>query len=98
MRSSSNVQSEYLDLDDLILFLGGIFMISFLFSNSHSFVPWDPVSMAVGDLPVFSQLLGDGKNPLRIPTILIGLDILSQRQITLETGMGKSRRIFVSPS
>jgi len=64
----------------------------------QNFVPWDPVSVAVGDLPVFSQLLGDGKNPLRVPTVLIGLDILSQRQIVLETGMGRSRRIFVSAS
>jgi len=54
--------------------------------------------VAVGDLPVFSDLLGDGKNPYNVPTVLIGLDILSQRRFILETGNGRSKRIFVAPS
>jgi hypothetical protein len=47
----------------------------------YSFKPWDDITVAVGDLPVFSDLLGDGKNPYNVPTVLIGLDILSQRRL-----------------
>jgi len=62
-----------------------------------SFKPWEKVTVAVGDLPVFSDLLGDGKNPFNVPTVLIGLDLLSQRRVILESGEGRARRIFVSP-
>eukprot|EP00816_Leptocylindrus_hargravesii_P010377 CAMPEP_0196822242 /NCGR_PEP_ID=MMETSP1362-20130617/82704_1 /TAXON_ID=163516 /ORGANISM="Leptocylindrus danicus, Strain CCMP1856" /LENGTH=396 /DNA_ID=CAMNT_0042201743 /DNA_START=79 /DNA_END=1265 /DNA_ORIENTATION=- len=47
--------------------------------------PWESV-VAVGDLAVFSSLLGDGKSPYNGPAVLIGLDILSQRQVVLEAG------------
>lgn len=65
---------------------------------SVSFHPWDEITVGVGDLPVFSDLLGDGKNPLNVPTVLVGLDILSQRRVLLESGKGRARRIFVAPS
>jgi hypothetical protein len=66
----------------------------------YSFKPWDDITVAVGDLPVFSDLLGDGKNPYNVPTVLIGLDILSQRRLLLESSGagGRARRIFVAPS
>ncbi|KAL7487350.1 hypothetical protein ACHAW6_012949 [Cyclotella cf. meneghiniana] len=57
--------------------------------------PWDPISIAIGDLPVFSQLLGDGKTPYKGPAGIIGLDILSQRHVILETSAGRKRRIYV---
>lgn len=64
-----------------------------------SWRPWDPVQVAIGDLPVFSALLGDGITPYKGPAALIGLDILSQRRVILETStdMGRTRRLFVSP-
>lgn len=46
---------------------------------------------------MFSDLLGDGKNPYPIPTVLIGLDLLSQRRVILETGEGRARNIYVAP-
>lgn len=66
----------------------------------ENFKPWDDITVAVGDLPVFSDLLGDGKNPYNVPTVLIGLDILSQRRLLLESSGagGRARRIFVAPS
>jgi hypothetical protein len=57
--------------------------------------PWDPISIAIGDLPVFSQLLGDGRSPYKGPAGIIGLDILGQRRIILETSTGRKRRIYV---
>ena len=57
---------------------------------------WKPVPVAIGDLPVFTQLLGDGRTPYRGPAGIVGLDILSQRRLILETGAGRQRRIFVS--
>ena len=57
--------------------------------------PWNAVSMAIGDLPVFSQLLGDGRSAYKGPAGIIGLDILSQRRVILETGVGRKRRIYV---
>lgn len=57
--------------------------------------PWNSVSMAIGDLPVFSQLLGDGRSAYKGPAGIIGLDILSQRRVILETGVGRKRRIYV---
>lgn len=62
-----------------------------------NFKPWDKVSLAIGDLPVFRDLLGDGKSDYTMPTVLVGLDILAQRRIILESGKGRSRRIFVAP-
>ena len=60
--------------------------------------PWDAVSMAIGDLPVFSQVLGDGVTAYNGPAGIIGLDILSQRRVILETGTGRKRRIYVGNS
>lgn len=57
--------------------------------------PWRAVPAAIGDLPVFSQLLGDGVTPYKGPAGIIGLDILSQRRVILETGAGRKRRIYV---
>jgi hypothetical protein len=57
--------------------------------------PWNAVPMAIGDLPVFSQLLGDGRTSYKGPAGIIGLDILSQRRVILETGVGRKRRIYV---
>lgn len=56
---------------------------------------WDAVPIAVGDIPVFSNILGDGKTPFSGPAALIGLDVLSQRRVILETGAGRKRRVFV---
>ena len=60
---------------------------------------WDTVKVAIGDIPAFSTILGDGVTPYQGPAALIGLDILSQRRVILEAGDGKSRarRVFVSP-
>jgi hypothetical protein len=64
--------------------------------------PWKPVAVAVGDLPVFPEVLGDGVQPYSGPAGLLGLDILSQRRCLIESaGDGsttRARRIFVSPS
>ena len=57
--------------------------------------PWNAAPMAIGDLPVFSQLLGDGRTSYTGPAGIIGLDILSQRRVILETGVGRKRRIYV---
>lgn len=57
--------------------------------------PWSEIDVAVGDLPVFTQLLGDGITPYRGPAGVIGLDILSQRRLILETSAGRQRRIYV---
>ena len=54
--------------------------------------PWDPVQLAVGDIPVFSQILGDGSSPYEGPAALIGLDILAQRRLFLKAGMKNSRK------
>ena len=59
---------------------------------------WDPVQVAIGDLPVFRDLLGDGIRPYEGPACLIGLDILAQRRVILETGGTRRRRLWVSPS
>ncbi|KAG7355088.1 aspartyl protease [Nitzschia inconspicua] len=61
---------------------------------------WDPVQVAVGDIPVFSQILGDGVTPYQGPAALIGLDILSQRRLILEAGTDNSRarKVAVSPN
>lgn len=57
--------------------------------------PWSDINVAIGDLPVFSQLLGDGRTPFRGPAGIIGLDILSQRRLILETSSGRQRRMYV---
>lgn len=57
--------------------------------------PWAPVLAAVGDLPIFSQLLGDGQTPFTGPAALIGLDVLAQRRVVLESappGAARSSR------
>ena len=59
------------------------------------FKPWDQVQVAVGDLPVFSQLLGDGRTPYKGPAGIVGLDILTQRRLILETSATRQRRIYV---
>jgi hypothetical protein len=60
---------------------------------------WDPVNLAVGDLPAFSSILGDGVTPYDGPAALVGLDIIGQRRVILEAGRDKTRRrrVFVSP-
>ena len=60
---------------------------------------WDAVPIAIGDIPAFSTILGDGITPYQGPAALIGLDILSQRRIILEGGDDdtRRRRVFVSP-
>ncbi|KAL7465150.1 hypothetical protein ACHAXS_005477 [Conticribra weissflogii] len=73
---------------------GGSAAMSFA-SPPPEWKPWDPVQLAIGDLPVFTQLLGDGRTPYRGPAGIIGLDILSQRRVILETGAGRRRRIYV---
>jgi len=59
------------------------------------FMPWDKIQVAVGDLPVFSQLLGDGRTPYKGPAGIVGLDILTQRRLILETSSTRQRRIYV---
>jgi predicted aspartyl protease len=59
--------------------------------------PWDSVQVAIGDLPVFRDLLGDGIRPYEGPACLIGLDILAQRRVILETGETRKRRLWVDP-
>jgi predicted aspartyl protease len=58
---------------------------------------WDPVRVGVYDLPIFSNLLGDGKTPYNGPAVLLGLDVLSQRRFILETSKTRARRIFMTP-
>jgi len=61
--------------------------------------PWDPVTVGIGDLPVFADLLGDGKTPYKGPAVLVGLDILSQRRVIIEAGSSsRRRRLAVAPS
>eukprot|EP00882_Tetradesmus_deserticola_P001300 GHRQ01001405.1.p1 GENE.GHRQ01001405.1~~GHRQ01001405.1.p1 ORF type:complete len:396 (+),score=134.85 GHRQ01001405.1:46-1233(+) len=64
----------------------------------RGFKPWAPVMAAVGDLPVFSQLLGDGRTPFEGPAALIGLDVWGQRRMVIEAGTqpGRQRRLFVA--
>jgi hypothetical protein len=65
-----------------------------------SWKPWDEVDLAIGDLPVFPSLLGDGTRPFLGPAALLGLDVLSQRRVILESGGPgtRRRRVFVSPN
>lgn len=70
------------------------------FEQPRGWRPWDSVALAVGDLPVFSQLLGDGRTPFSGPAALIGLDVLAQRRVILGAGVGKrgrQRELYVSP-
>lgn len=61
--------------------------------------PWNPVQTAIGDIPAFSTILGDGRTPFQGPAALIGLDVLAQRRVVLEAARDESRRrrVFVSP-
>jgi len=64
----------------------------------NNWKPWESV-VAVGDLAVFSSLLGDGRTPYNGPAVLIGLDILSQRQVVLEAGgRNRARRLYIAPN
>lgn len=58
--------------------------------------PWEPIHVAVGDLPAFSNVLGDGVTPYRGPAVLIGLDVLSQRRIILQGSETRHRQIFIT--
>ena len=63
--------------------------------------PWKAVQMAVADLPVFPELLGDGITPYLGPAALLGLDVLSQRRVIFEAASpdkvkSRRRRLFVS--
>ena len=58
----------------------------------HNWRPWQPVMAAVGDLPVFSQLIGDGRTPYDGPAALLGLDVLSQRRVVIGAGAGQRGR------
>lgn len=63
----------------------------------NNWEPWES-TVAVGDLAVFSSLLGDGRTPYDGPAVLIGLDILSQRRVVLEAGgRNRSRRLYIAP-
>ena len=68
-------------------------------SPSADWKPWNAVQLAVGDIPVFSSILGDGVTPYEGPAALIGLDILAQRRLVLEAGSSNSRRrkVAISP-
>lgn len=57
-----------------------------------SWQPWQPVTAAVGDLPVFSSLIGDGVTPYKGPAALLGLDVLSQRRVVVGAGVGRPGR------
>ena len=61
--------------------------------------PWDPIQMAIGDIPAFSTILGDGRTPFQGPAALIGLDVLAQRRVLFEAArdVSRRRRVFVSP-
>lgn len=65
--------------------------------------PWKPTKVGIGDLPIFELLLGEENVKFKGPAAVIGMDILSQRRIILETCKGtlqcsdRRRRIFVSP-
>lgn len=63
-----------------------------------NFKAWKPVKVAIGDLPAFSSILGDGVTPYKGPAVLIGLDILAQRRVILENGSKgtRERRVLVS--
>mmetsp|Transcript_12029 Transcript_12029/g.17630 ORF Transcript_12029/g.17630 Transcript_12029/m.17630 type:complete len:91 (-) Transcript_12029:77-349(-) len=62
--------------------------------------PWKAAQAGIGDLPVFSQALGDGRTPFSGPAALIGLDVLAQRRLIFETASnsGRKRSVFVSSS
>eukprot|EP00978_Attheya_sp_CCMP212_P008495 scaffold19934_cov50-Attheya_sp.AAC.3 len=64
---------------------------------SKTWKPWDPVKVGIGDMPVFSELIGDGITPYLGPAAIIGLDVLSQRRVVLEHGEGRARSLYVDP-
>jgi len=62
---------------------------------------WQLVLAAVGALPVFAQLFGDGRTPFSGPAALLGLDVLSQRRVVIGAGVGvkgRARPLLVSPA
>jgi hypothetical protein len=63
--------------------------------------PWQATRVAVGDLPAFTSVLGDGVTPYRGPAALLGLDVLAQRaRVLLEAGStaSRARRVWMSPT
>jgi hypothetical protein len=66
--------------------------------SPSEFQQWGPITLAIGDLPAFSTVLGDGVKPYDGPAALIGLDILAQRRVVLEAARDNTRRrrVFVS--
>jgi Aspartyl protease len=64
---------------------------------------WKPVLAGIGDLPIFELLLGTDNKPYQGPAALIGMDVLSQRRVILESIRSGSDsrkwtgRMFVSP-
>lgn len=72
-------------------------------SPPEEWTPWDKVRVGIGDLPIFSLALGDPDHPFKGPAAIIGLDILSQRRMIIETCTGtlhcndRRRRVFVEP-
>lgn len=74
-------------------------LLLFAACTRTSTYPPAALQAAVGDLPVFSQLLGDGRTPFTGPAAIVGLDVLSQRRVVIGAGEGKrgrARQLFVS--
>ena len=67
-------------------------------SPPASWKPWKNIQLAIGDLPAFQTVLGDGIIPYKGPAALIGLDVLAQRRVILETDTEgtRRRRVLVS--
>eukprot|EP00978_Attheya_sp_CCMP212_P005838 scaffold13014_cov57-Attheya_sp.AAC.2 len=42
--------------------------------------PWTPVTVGIGDLPIFDLVLGGEKTKVEGPAAIIGMDVLSQRR------------------
>eukprot|EP00241_Pyramimonas_parkeae_P016396 CAMPEP_0114313272 /NCGR_PEP_ID=MMETSP0059-20121206/21005_1 /TAXON_ID=36894 /ORGANISM="Pyramimonas parkeae, Strain CCMP726" /LENGTH=455 /DNA_ID=CAMNT_0001437973 /DNA_START=186 /DNA_END=1554 /DNA_ORIENTATION=+ len=61
----------------------------------ESWKAWDQVQMGVGDLAAFSQLLGDGRQSFQGPAAILGLDVLAQRRVILETSGSKDAVAFL---
>ena len=95
-RKKPAVTGQLLRTTDIQLsYVGGQKTKSSFTAPPSDFMPWDKIQVAVGDLPVFSQLLGDGRTPYKGPAGIVGLDILTQRRLILETSSTRQRRIYV---
>ena len=64
----------------------GVIVVGFE-SPSKEWKPWKPVLTGIGDLPLFELVLGTKSNPFKGPAALIGMDIISQRRVILESCM-----------